>query len=139
MNPIQLERTDTTPEVCLDHVNRVFYIRGESRPENTRKFYEPILTWLDSYNGILYFVSDQNKNAAELDLTFEFYFEYLNSSSIKFLFDILMKIDALKSNAANIKILWKYDEGDEDMKDNGEELKDMINLPFEMMMVPRQE
>lgn len=123
MTPLKIERTETTPEICLDSDNKVFYMRGESLPENSFKFYAPILNWIDDYKDLI--LSEKEKHQQEI--SFEFFFEYINSSSIKFLFDILRKIEEMKSSGFIPKIIWKYAIDDDDMKENGEELKNMYN------------
>ena len=132
MIPLKIERTETTPEICLDSDNKLFYMRGESLPENSFKFYAPVLNWIEDYKNLMLSSSEK----LQQEVSFEFFFEYINSSSIKFLFDILRKIEAMKSPVFSPKIVWKYEIDDQDMKENGEELKSMYtNLQIDIVEV----
>jgi hypothetical protein len=133
MQPIHLEPTETTPRVVLDPTNDKFEIGGESRPENARKFYGPIIEWFDKYNQFLYWLKNDKGDAYKKELQINFMFDYLNSTSIKFVYDLLKKIEELKGNATALKINWHYEAGDEDMKESGEEYARMIPLDFNIV------
>ena len=47
MDKLKIEPTTFTPEVTFDVEKRVFEISGESRPQDSREFYGPIITWLN--------------------------------------------------------------------------------------------
>lgn len=131
MNHLNIEATETAPRISFNPDTRIFEITGESRPENVREFYEPIIKWLDDYGKEIFSVTDIEKNVNEkISLRFNFRLGYFNSSSAKFIHDILKKIIELFYQGIDIKIYWYYEEGDEDMQDAGEDLSEMINFPF---------
>src|ERR1051325_414051 len=132
MQPIKIDATETTPGVVLDHTTDTFVIGGESRPENARKFYGPIIEWFDKHNQFLYWLKNDKGDAYKKDIRIDFRFDYLNSTSIKFVYDLLKKIEELKSNATSLKINWQYESGDDDMKESGEEYARMLGLDFEI-------
>ncbi|MBU0488082.1 MAG: DUF1987 domain-containing protein [Bacteroidetes bacterium] len=127
MEKLVINATENTPEVIFDPASGNFEISGESRPENVREFYEPILNWLNEFSSSV--KSDQGT------LTFKFKFEYFNSSSAKFILDVLKKISEIHSKGADFKIIWYYDDGDEDMQEAGEEMSKMVKLPFSYIEV----
>jgi hypothetical protein len=131
MKPIILEKTETTPLVIFNNEINQFRLEGEARPENARKFFGPLINWLDEYNKTLFYLKEEAGDSYLKKIVFEMYFEYLNSSSVKFMFDVLKKIEELKPNLTSLKIKWMYDEKDEDMLDNGNEFATMIDIPFE--------
>lgn len=131
MNKLLIEATEISPKVSFDPATRVFEIYGESRPENVREFYEPILNWLEEFGKELF----NQPQAGANPLTFNFKLEYFNSSSSKFILDILRKIIEYHSKGVNVVINWHYDEGDEDMQEAGEELAKMVNFPFNYMEI----
>jgi hypothetical protein len=133
MEPIRISPTETTPRVILDHTADQFEIGGESRPENARKFYGPIIEWFDKYNQFLYWLKNDKGDGYKKDLQISFTFDYLNSTSIKFVYDLLKKIEELKANSTNLRINWHYEPGDEDMKESGEEYARMISLDFNIV------
>ncbi len=132
MERFEIEGTEVSPSVVLDPFTDSFRISGESRPENARKFFQPVLDWVDSYNQVLFFLKTEKGQDYQKDLVFEFSFDYLNSTSLKFVYDMLKKIEALKPNCTSLKVRWLYEPGDEDMKENGEELAKLIQVPFEI-------
>lgn len=133
MEAIHLAASETTPKVELDHTTDKFEIGGESRPENARKFYGPIIEWFDKYNQFLYWLKNDKGAGYKKDIVVDFHFDYLNSTSIKFVYDLLKKIEELKTNATSATINWYFDAGDEDMKESGEEYSRMVGMTFNIL------
>jgi len=136
MTPIVIAETTATPKVILDYTNNKFEIEGCSRPEDVRDFYLPIINWLDLFKNN---ISEEHINAHKEDpMVFNFKFDYFNSSSAKFILDILVLINQIHTTGINTKINWHYDENDEDMHEVGEELSEVVDLPFEYVIVPKK-
>ncbi len=132
MNTLTIEPTDFSPKVVLDPTKNVFELSGESRPENTSKFYMPILEWLVQYQGVLYWEKDKFGQGALR--TFEFKLDYFNSTSAKFIMDVLMQLDKMAQEGYNINARWHFDKRDEDMKESGEEFSKLLKkLPMEFV------
>jgi len=123
MQSLQIEATETSPKVDFSPLTNVFEIVGESRPENAREFYLPIMSWLDEYVSIA-------PSQAKKDVIFKFDLDYMNSISMKFLFEILRKAEAIKTAGCNTKIQWYFNRRDEDIKENGEEFATLLTIPF---------
>ena len=49
MNPLILEKQPNTLKVVLDKEKKEFVFEGRSLPENTVKFFEPVMTWIREY------------------------------------------------------------------------------------------
>lgn len=120
MNVIKIEPTHDKPGIILDKENNIFEFKGNSLPENSNAFYEPIINWFDEYAK-----NPNTKTIIELKL------DYLNTASSKALFSIFMKIEKLYEKGHDVLIKWYFDEDDEDMEEVGEEFADIIKLPFE--------
>lgn len=134
MDTLLIEPTDFSPKVVFDAAKNFFEISGESRPENTSKFYLPVLQWLEQYQQILYWEKDTFGASAQH--IFEFKFDYFNSTSAKFIMDILLQIDRMAQDGSNVKAKWHYDKRDEDMKESGEEFAKLLKkLPIEFVEV----
>ena len=119
MESILLESTQTTPKVIIDPENNKFEISGESRPENTSKFYSPIITWFENY---LTELDAQDKNLTSSKTTsVEFKLDYFNSTSAKFILDLFFQIERVMKKGLPGEIVWHYDKRDTDMKESGEE------------------
>ena len=134
MEALIIEKTDFTPHVILDTTPPKFEISGESRPENTGKFYEPIIKWLEQYELVLFW--QKNNFDKQNPTIFEFKLEYFNSTSAKYIMDILHLLEKFFKAENNITIKWYYDEMDTDMKESGEEFAKLVSIPFEFIAIP---
>lgn len=114
MNRLFIEATKATPRVEF-LPNGELSIHGRSLPEDPLTFYTPLLNWIDQ--------------CTIENIVIEIRLEYLNTSSAKQLYNIL--INAKKnSSIKNITVNWYYEEGDEDGLELGKEFEWMSNLPF---------
>lgn len=128
MEKLIIEPTGNSPRIVLDPENKLFEFSGESRPENVRKFYLPILEWLESYTR-----EQEKMNGTERsnELQCQFNFEYFNSTSAKYILDIFKSLNALSALGIDLDIKWLYEEDDEDMLEVGQEMSRMSKLTFE--------
>jgi len=132
MKALVIKQTITTPEITFDYDNNIFNLEGCSRPEDVRSFYYPIIQWLtDLKNGV---ENGEIKNNNDITV-FNFKFDYFNSSSAKFILDILVLINDIHKAGLNIRIDWYFEENDDDMKEVGEELSDVVDFPFEYKVI----
>lgn len=122
MNSLYFAKTSKTPEITFDPKNEVFEIVGRSIPENSVEFYRPVMEWLDAY---------QKEPDDYLYLIVKL--EYFNTSSSKCLIDIFRKLEKMHNNGQQVLIKWYFEEEDEDMKESGEDFKDILKVPVEMI------
>ena len=131
MEEIKLQATEKSPGITFDPRQKKFEMVGNSRPENVRDFYIPVLEKLkENLEEIA-----QGKTAEEDPVKFTFKLEYFNSSSAKFISDLLVLIGNYHKKGLPVKIYWYFQEGDEDMMEVGEDFSEMIDLSFQMVMV----
>lgn len=116
MEVLHFEGSDDTPAIVLDKMNGIFEISGRSLPEDSAVFFEPVLKWIEQY-----------KKEPNANTDFVFKLDYCNTSSTKFIQDILSALEPIKG----IKILWYYQEDDEDMEATGKEFSELVEIPFE--------
>ena len=134
MNALLIDPSDFSPKVVFDPTKNLFEISGESRPENTSKFYVPLLEWLTQYQSVLYWEKDKVSNIPTK--IFEFKLDYFNSTSAKFIMDVLMQLDKMAQEGYPIKVKWFFDKRDEDMKESGEEFSKLLKkLPIEFIEI----
>ena len=128
MEKLIIEPTANSPRIVLDPEARNFEFSGESRPENVRKFYLPILEWLEAYTVEQGKLRDDERT---FGLLCQFNFEYFNSTSAKYILDIFKSLNAISSQGIDLEIKWLYEEDDEDMLEVGQEMSRMSKLTFE--------
>lgn len=127
MEPLLINPTDCSPKVDFNPAANIFEVSGDSRPENANEFYSPILKWMDNYKTEL----QVNKPAKKL--SFKFDFEYLNSISIKYVFEMLKRVEALKNDNIDVEVLWYHNRRDEDIMDNGQEFTTLLDVPMHVL------
>jgi len=126
METLILEKTQSTPYIYFDQTTNVLIIKGESFPENSAKFYAPVLEWLKEYISTL----ETEK------VTMQFEIVYFNSSTSKVFMTILDMLQAEVENGKDISVLWLCDAENETAIECGEEFKeDLVSLPFDIVLV----
>jgi len=128
MESLHINGTLVSPTVDFNLEARVLEISGYSRPENVRDFYFPLIQWLDELNNSLSI--NKSVNIDIEPFTFKFKFVYFNSSSAKFIYDIIIMLNGFQNDGLPLKIYWYYDEDDDELREAGEELSDMANVSF---------
>jgi hypothetical protein len=130
MKIIEIEATESTPRILFDHINYKFEFIGEASPEDAKHFFNPLFTWMDELYSYIHYAISQNSQAKSHPINFVVHIDYITSSSLKCLYDILKKIVKLKELTPDVQVTWLYDHGDDDMKENGEEFATMLQIPF---------
>jgi len=124
MNTIIIEKTHESPRVVLDADANFFEIAGRSLPEDASKFYNPIKDWFVEY------IKAPNQST-----TINFNLDYFNSSSARLIVKILIEFEPLIQKGFDVKIIWQYKQNDDVMFDRGEEIKTVLNIPFEFVVI----
>jgi len=123
LQSLHIPATTETPEVNLVSDGGLSRIEGKSLPENAFEFYEPVVLWMRQF-----------AQRAKAPLILELKFDYFNSSSGRYLFEILNILEQSR-HKQSYHIYWLCDKDDELMIDKGEELKSLIDIPFEVKLV----
>jgi hypothetical protein len=82
-----------------------------------------VINWLDNYIG------DPNQRTLLV-----IKLEYFNTSSSKCLVEILRRLEIL-NNQSIVKVKWCYEEEDEDMQESGEDFKEIIKVPIDLVLI----
>jgi hypothetical protein len=127
MENLTCKRTVNTPELSFG-TDGNFRMAGVSVPENSLRFYEPVFTWLTEF-------FKTNPQTVNIDLLLH----YLNTSSTRALIDILVKVKEEAPAHCLIKVVWYYEEGDEDMLEFGNELQILCKLPLQFVEIEQQD
>jgi len=123
MENLRISKTKYSLEVNLDAERGMMEMSGSSYPENAVDFFQPIFDWLKEY------VSE-----AKINLVMNTRFDYLNTSSIKCVFDILEILENYSKNGGDVQVNWYYEEDDEDILEMGKEFAEDIELPIHFRM-----
>jgi len=107
MEILNIKPTEKTPEVIFDTEGK-FYIGGRSVHEHPEKFYAEIIE-----------IIDKTKADKKLDAVLDY--EYFNTGAAKMILKLLKKIAEIDS-----EVTWKYETGDEDMLEAGEDYASMV-------------
>jgi len=125
MEKFEKQGTLKTPSINMDPMDGTLIIEGRSNPENAREFYQPLVDWMDEYI----------KHPAEkTDLKINL--EHFNTSSSKYLMEILRKIRYLADNDYLFNVTWMYEEDDLEMLDTAEAYEMMTGLRFQKVSYP---
>jgi len=120
MKRLELKETSNTPHVIMDNLSGIISIEGKSFPEDSKEFYKSLLDWMEEY---------KHTNPKELTLTFNLF--YLSSSSIISVKQLLLKLIEISDSGTKTKVLWCYDDDDDDIKKTGEDYARITKLDFE--------
>lgn len=123
MKAIYIQATQDTPQVTLDVQKGIFEIKGNSYPENSAQFYNPIVEWLQELLA----------NGYNNKLVFDFNFDYFNTSSAKFILEILRILEEFHEKNIETLVRWHYFEDDIDILESGEDYQGIVSIPFELV------
>lgn len=127
MKKVEIEGTTKTPTILFDVESGLLEIKGRSIPENSTEFFKPLMEALKHYHANI------NKT-----IQVDFQLEYFNTSSSKCILDILKLLAVIKKSGGSVLINWHYEEDDEDMLESGENYQDIVNIPFNMLILPSE-
>ncbi|RLD68339.1 MAG: nuclear pore complex subunit [Bacteroidetes bacterium] len=128
MDALTIKQQNNTIGIVLDKGNKKFVFEGRSLPENTVKFFEPVMKWIEEYKK-------EPLDQTDIDLNFI----YFNTSSAKIILEVLQEFDQIHREGKNVKITWHFMEDDYDIKEAGEEYESMVSVPFEYVEHPEED
>ncbi len=128
MENLIIPETDFTPRVSFILESGYLELSGVSRPEDVAGFYEDPLHWLEKLEESILNRSEFKYDLSELNLVLKLL--YFNSSSSKYLIMMLRHIKNMMDAGIRVKIDWYFEEGDDKMKEDGEDLAEAVELEF---------
>ena len=123
MESIRIEKTQKAPLFVL----RDGYIRlsGRSIPQNARQLYKICIDWVEQYVQM-----------PARETVVDLYFEYIDTSSIRCVVDILTKLSQIPERSNNrVGINWYYECDDEDSLDLGAYIQAHLKIPFNIIQL----
>jgi len=129
MENLYIEPTEFTPKVNFDIKNRIFELIGTSRPEDVVAFYESIIFKVETFvNTTL----ENEINPEDFNFYLVFDLDYMNSASSKYILQILDYFKKLYLKKASVNVDWYYEDIDDQIFEDGEDLSDVIKIPFNL-------
>lgn len=123
MEPLLIVATNETPEVNLNADEGHFSFKGKSYPENVNDFYSEIIKYLRDYTQ-----SPKEKTVLE------FSWLYFNTATSKMIVKIIMELKAVKAQGKQFEIKWLCKSNDDLMIEKGEELKELLDIDFTVVL-----
>ena len=128
MKTISIAVTENTPKIMCDFENSLIEISGRSIPENANEFYIPLIRWLKDYG-----------NSDKQSLKLIFFLDYINSISYKMIFEILIIAEEIKKGNKDVSVLWKYEEDDDEILEEGSHFASKLDIPFTFEEIPEED
>lgn len=122
MNDLHYDATQSTPAITATAATGVVELRGDSYPENSFEFFEPLNTWIGEY-----------LEASGQPVRLELHLLYLNTSSVKVMMDIFDALEAAHQNGRSVSVCWYYDGDNERIAELAEEFKEDCTFSFEIV------
>jgi len=122
MEKLIIKETLNNPRIILDPSKKRYEISGKSFPENTKAFYQPVMDWLKNIP-----TNSQEK------IRISFMFDYISSSSVISIKQLLTKIKEQNEQGADIEVLWHFDPTDPDIKEIGEAYEKVIGIKMQFV------
>jgi hypothetical protein len=124
LSNLSLPATASSPQVEALEAEGRLLLAGESYPENSFEFFQPVLGWVADFLD-----RDERPLAVDLHLT------YLNTSSIKCMMDLLDALEEAHLSGRGVAVTWTYDPENDRALDLAEEFKEDLSLPFALVPV----
>ena len=119
MNSLLIEATSATPRIAFDWEAGLMSIRGESYPENSFAFFQPVI------DAVARFLAE-----AERPLRMDVALSYLNTSSVKCIMDLLDMLEDAHAKGQTVEVNWYCDPENDRAVEVAEEFAEDVTLPF---------
>ena len=122
MNLLYIESTNETPYVSFNPEDGNLELSGKSILDDPDSFFIDLVEWLDLY------ISQPAKRTS-----FIINLESFNTTSLKQVLNLLMKLDELFKANNNVEAHWIYNKDEDVMFELGQDYANMVKLPFKFI------
>lgn len=122
MENLIYKATKSTPDINLIASENLIEISGQSYPEDSTTFYQPIFSWIKEYLA----------NTTE-KVNVKFKLVYLNTSSSKCVMTILDMLEDAHAEGKEIVVNWHYDSENDAALESGEDFREDLDLNFNLI------
>lgn len=123
IEPLIITNTIRTAGVNFDADKALLYIKGNSIPENSDEFFQPLYDWVDKF-----------KSSHDGKVTLRIFMTYFNTSTIRHIIGIMKRL--IQRYGKDLTIIWAYEKGDEEIKDRGQDISEVVKFDFSFEEVP---
>ena len=120
MVSLDIKATTSSPAVSFEPDKKVLRICGESYPENSFDFYDPVISWIKTT------LKDLPQFTLDISIT------YMNSSSTKCTLDILDMMEEASGRGVKVGVIWRYDRENPRSYEMAEDFREEVSFPFEI-------
>ncbi|MDR2848341.1 MAG: DUF1987 domain-containing protein [Bacteroidales bacterium] len=121
MESIRIEKTAKSPLMVMK--DGYIGMMGRSIPQNAKMLFKPCLDWIAEY-----------VKHPEPVTKVEIFFEYVDTSSIRCVVDILTTLEA-NQHDSKIEVTWFYERFDDDLRELGTYIQTFLKIPFNYVLV----
>ncbi|MCU0426459.1 MAG: DUF1987 domain-containing protein [Candidatus Kapabacteria bacterium] len=119
MENLIIESTENTPRIDFNPDTGNLWLIGESFPDMAHEFFKPVIQWFQAYIA-----------STRGPIIVKFKFSYFNTSTSKYIINILSLAEGGAAAGRAIEVEWHYPANDENIKQNGLELADGFHIHF---------
>ena len=123
LEPLIITNTIRTAGVNFDAEKALLFIKGNSIPENSDEFFQPLYDWVDKFKA------EHNG-----PVTFKIFMTYFNTSTIRHIIGIMKRL--IQRYGTSLTVVWAYEKGDEEIKDRGQDISEVVKFNFTFEEVP---
>jgi SiaC family regulatory phosphoprotein len=117
MNALEITPTIRTAGVYFDFHQAKLEITGNSIPENSDGFFQPLHAWIEDF-----------KHTYQGKVTLRIFLTYFNTATIRHLILILKMTSQQYKD--QLTVIWAYEKGDEEILDRGKDLAEVVKIKF---------
>ena len=117
MQRLQIAPTIRTASVDFDPEQALLRIQGNSIPENADGFFQPLHDWVEEFRN-------EHKGAVRIRI----FMTYFNTATIRHLISLLRRLIFYYGDQLTID--WAYERGDEEIRDRGQDLAEVVKFNF---------
>ncbi len=115
---LNISETPNSPKVFLSAEECIFQIKGNSYSEKTDEIFSKIHQWIN-----------ENFPSLNCEIIFNIYLNVTNSVTYKNILIMMTNIAGFVEKGKKIKIIWKFNSDDEDIRNIGEDIKELFDIP----------
>lgn len=114
----------STPNVEFNAETGICILSGEAFMEQPYNFYKPLFTWVEDYI-----------KEVKQPLSFDIKLSYFNTSSSKFMLDLLRLLRKHQLTGTSVSVRWFLRQSDEDMREEIEDFAVVTGLQIEIVAI----